>query len=586
VPFSSLQRFVVALERRGELRRVQVEVDSVFEITEIASRLVRNGEPAVLFERVKGSTIPLAINVLASERRIELALGRHPQQVGEEFRRLIEATAPPSLQKLWQARAAAKRVLSMAPRRVSHRSHRVTTESPNLGRYPIMQCWPEDAGRFITCGLVFTCDPTTQQRNVGIYRLQVVGPDRLLMHWQIQKGGGFHYHRAEQLGQPLDVAIIIGADPTLVLAAAAPLPEGIDEIAFAGFLRGKPVPLIHGASVPLLVPADAEIILEGSVPPTERADEGPFGDHFGHYSHPAPFPVCHLKTITRRAAPIYLSTIVGKPPQEDKFLGNAVQEMMLPFIKLIHPEVRDLWAHYEAGFHSLVAVAVEERYAKEGMKTALGLLGTGQMSLTKCLVIVDADVNVRDVRAVLRAIRAHFDPAEDFLLLPGVPFDTLDFTSLTLNVGSKMVLDATRNGHAPSQVPPEMAASEVTALDQRIRQARLVEQVLLLVQVEREGHAVIATLVKHPRLQPMKLVAAVSMDVDLDDRESWMWGLFTRFDPARDVLFSQTELNGSWPVYRGVLGIDATFKAGYPTPIVMREDITRLVDHRWQEYWS
>jgi len=580
-----LQAFLSRLEREGELARVRIEVDPELEITEIATRVVKEQGPALLFERVRGSELPLAINILGSARRIELALGRHPQQVGQELSRLMEAAMPPRPKRLLDEWRTVGRVLASPPKRVRRAACQAIEEPPDLARLPIMKCWPLDAGRFITCGMVLTHDPETDTRNLGIYRMQVVGPDQVLMHWQIQKGGGFHYWKAEQRGKALAVAVVIGGDPILYLSAVAPLPEGIDELAFAGFLRGARVPLALGRTKVTAVPAEAEIVLEGIVPPDERLPEGPFGDHFGHYSHPKPCPVLWVQTMTRRAHPVYLSAVVGKPPQEDRYIGEAVQEMLLPMIRLIHPELRDLWAYYEAGFHSLAVASVFERFGKEGMKTALGLLGTGQMALTKCLVLVGAEVDARDAGAVLRAIRDHFDPAEDFLLLPGVPFDTLDFTSFTLNLGSKMVLDATPNGEPPAARPGPLDEAQVRALHPRIRRARLVEEALLAVQVEGTGREVVEALVQATPLAALKLIAAVSPDVDLEDRESLLWGIFTRFDPARDVVFTSAELRGAWPVYRGRLGIDATFKPGYPEPIVMTPDIVKRVDARWHQYW-
>jgi len=591
---SDLQTFLTLLEREGQLARVRVEVDPELEITEIAARVVKEAGPALLFERIAGSDVPLAINLLGNDTRIELALGRSPQEVGAELKRLIEAVMPPRPKKLLDEWRTVGRVLAMPPRRVSawpvgrRRAvcQEVIEEPVDLGRLPIMKCWPKDAGRFLTCGMVLTHDPETDVRNLGLYRMQVVGSDRVLMHWQIQKGGGFHYWKAEQQGKALAVAIVIGGDPLLYLASVAPLPEGVDELAFAGFLRGRRVPLVCGRTKLTAVPAEAEIVLEGIVPPDERMPEGPFGDHFGHYSHPAPFPVMWVHTVTRRANPVYLSAVVGKPPQEDRYVGNAVQEMLLPMIRLIHPELKDLWAYYEAGFHSLAVASVDERFGKEGMKTALGLLGTGQMALTKCLVLVDADVDARDFSAVLRAIREHFDPSKDFLLLPGVPFDTLDFTSFTLNLGSKMVLDATRQGGPSAAATVLVTEAQACSLHPRIRHARLLDSTLLAVQVAGEGRDVVAALVASPALAAVKLIAAVSPDVDLGDRESLLWGLFTRFDPARDVIFSTTELRGAWAVPRGCLGIDATFKPGYPEPIVMDPAIIKRVDERWHQYWS
>ena len=583
-----LHTFLAQLEREKQLVRVRVEVDPELEITEIATRVVKEKGPALLFERVKGSDIPLAINLLGSKRRLELALGRHPQEVGAELKRFIEAAMPPRPKKLLEEWRTVGRILSMPPKRVARAACQEREMPLNLSQLPIMKCWPKDAGRFITCGMVLTHDPDTDARNLGLYRMQVVGPDRVLMHWQIQKGGGFHYWTAEQQGKALAVAVVIGGDPLLYLASVAPLPEGIDELAFAGFLRGARVPIALGKTTQTVVPAEAEIVLEGFVAPDERMPEGPFGDHFGHYSHPSPFPVLWIQHITSRYNPIYLSAVVGKPPQEDRYIGHAIQEMLLPMIRLIHPEIRDIWAYYETGFHSLAVASVHQRFGKEGMKAALGMLGTGQMALTKCMVLVDADVDARDFSAVLRALRDHFDPSQDFLLLPGVPFDTLDFTSMTLNLGSKMVLDATRSDTAmrPVGPTPEITDAQVKKLHPRIRRVRVLEGALLAVQVEGEGHEVVRTLVRAPGLAAITLIAVVSSDVDLDNDESLLWGIFTRFDPARDICFTSAELKGAWPIYRGRLGIDATFKRGYPDTIVMDPEIIKRVETRWNQYWT
>ena len=584
---SDLHTFLSILEHEKQLARIRVEVDPELEITEIATRVVKEQGPALLFERVKGSSIPLAINILGNARRVELALGRHPQQVGAELKRLMEAAMPPRPKRLLDEWRSVGRILAMPPRRVRRAAcQEVVEATPDLRTLPILKCWPKDAGRFLTCGMVLTHDPDTDARNLGIYRMQVVGQAQVLMHWQIQKGGGFHYWKAEQQGKALAVAVVIGGDPIYTIASVAPLPEGIDELAFAGFLRGKPVPLVYGKTKLTAVPADAEIVLEGIVAPDERMAEGPFGDHFGHYSHPKSCPVMWVQTMTRRASPIYLAAVVGKPPQEDRYIGNAVQEMLLPMIRLIHPELRALWAYYEAGFHSLAVASVYQRFGKEGMKTALGLFGTGQMSLTKCVVLVDHDVDARDFTAVLRAIREHFDPSKDFLLLPGVPFDTLDFTSFTLNLGSKMVLDATRDGGSP--VVPQVSISEtqVKTLHPRIQRARLFEGALLVAQVSGEGREVVKALVRAPALAKIKLIAAVSDDVNLEERESVLWGIFTRFDPARDIVFTDAVLNDAWPVYRGCLGIDATFKTGYPEPVIMDPEIISRVDQQWPQYWN
>jgi 3-polyprenyl-4-hydroxybenzoate decarboxylase len=403
--------------------------------------------------------------------------------------------------------------------------------------------------------------------------------------------------------------------------------------------------MVKCKTIDLEVPANAEIVLEGVVPPGERRLEGPFGDHFGHYSHAAPFPVFHVQKMTRRRNPIYMSATVGKPPQEDKHIGNAVQETVGPLIKLIHPEVNDLWAYYETGFHNLLVVSMDRRYFKESIRTALGLMGTGQLALTKCCVLVDGGVDVKDFSAVLGEIRDKFDPARDFLMMPKVPQDTLDFTSYSMNLGSKMIIDAT-SGFAPTlhgtpgadreavvaaigdavdlrglledtnpetgpgaaagssesastgpqasedAAPPQRAGDpplpDPRQIDERVTESTMLDDCLLVVKVADgsdagAGREVVEKLVQAP-LGPVRIVAAVSEDIPLDDRELLLWGLFTRFDCARDVVFTRVEHRAAWTTCHGVMGIDATFKPGYPEPLEMTGEIVARVDRRWAEY--
>jgi 4-hydroxy-3-polyprenylbenzoate decarboxylase len=623
VGYHDLQSFARDLEKAGELKRVRAVVDPYLEISEIYDRVIKREGPALLFENVRDSDYPLLINPLGSPRRIEIALGRHPGEIGAALLELAEAAQPPQPKRLWKQRGTIREVLwGMRSRRVRRAPVQQVVEAADLSRFPVQTCWPGDGGPFITFGLVVTKDPETGERNVGLYRIQVYDSTTTGMHWQIHKGGGFHYNKAERLGVPLEVAVVIGADPFLLMAAITALPEGMDEISFSGLMRRAPCKVVRCKTIDLEVPAEAEIILEGIVPPVERRLEGPFGDHFGHYSHAAEFPVFHVKQITRRRKPLYLSATVGKPPQEDKHLGNAVQEMVGPLIRLIHPEIKELWAYFETGFHNLLVISMDERYYKESVRTALALMGTGQLSLTKCGILVDGDVDVRDFDAVLRALRDNFDPASDFLLLPGVPQDTLDFTSFSMNLGSKMVLDATSGARATlhgapgadaaavaasaggefphiagdfsglvipsteSAVPADGLPSSVAdprALDPRILSYELLQECLLVVRVEGEGREVVERLVAAP-LGPVKIVAAVSPDVSLSDRDSLLWGIFTRFDCARDLVFTEVQHRGAWTTAHGVMGIDATFKPGYPAALEMDPDIVAKVDRRWHEY--
>jgi len=586
--FPALGEFVQYLESIGDLQRVKVEVDPRFELTEIATRALREQKPALFFERVRGSSFPVVMNVYASERRIEHALGEHPEKIGEALLSFFERIVPPKPSTLWRERRMVKRLLSARSIRVSAALSQEVVEEPDLDRLPIQTCWPKDGGRFLTMGQVFTYDPVTGRRNVGMYRLQVYDRKTTGMHIQIERGGGAHYYRAEQLDRDLEVAVALGTDPALLLATIAALPEDIDEVQFAAFLRGRAVPMTQGKRVSIPVPAQAEFVLEGVVPRKERRLEGPFGDHFGHYSTAAPFPVFRLRAITRRRSPVYPATVVGVPPMEDKYLGDATQQILGPLVRLIHKEVKDLWAYYEAGFHNLLVVSVEERYHKEAMKAALGLLGTGQLSLTKCLVLVSHDVNPRDWKAVLREIHDHFDPHGDFVLLSKVPLDTLDFTSYRMELGSKMIIDATkkeRPRRAKGKIKKRDLA-EVGRLDSRILDSVLIENTLLIVKVRSGGREVVEKLVSNTQLEGISIVAAVSEDVDLRSQESYIWGIFTRFDCERDVVFTEQRLVGISPIYKGIMGIDATWKKGYPEPLVMDETIVKLVDQRWGAYWQ
>jgi 4-hydroxy-3-polyprenylbenzoate decarboxylase len=578
--FRTLFDFLADLERRGDLKRVTREVDWACEVTEIACREAKTEGPALLFENVRGARFPLAVNVLAARRRIEWALGRTPASIGAELEEILHAVPPRRLGDLWKLRGSAGRVLAMRPRMLAAGPAQEVVEGADLAPLPNLQLWPKDGGRFVTFGLVLTEHPETRGRNLGIYRMHVYDERTTGMHWQIGKGGGFHYHRAEQRGEPLEVAVAVGADPATLLASIAPLPEGIDELAFAGFLRGSPTRLACAQSLTMHVPADAEFVLEGVVQPGERRDEGPFGDHFGHYSHAAPFPVFHLKAVTHRRRPIYQASVVGKPPQEDKFMGEAVQEFFTGVLRVIHPEVRDLWAYFEAGFHNLLVVSVGNRFAKEAMKTALGLMGTGQLSLTKVIVLVDQDVNPRDRAAVFDQIARHFDPAQDFLLIPGVPLDTLDFTSYTMNLGSKMVLDA-QSKPGRTQAAPVTNVADPRTFDDTIVAHRLAWGGMLVAQVRGEGRATVERLVQRPEYAAVKLIVAVSADVPLDDDELLLWGIFTRFDCARDIVPARTEARGAWLTCRGPLGIDATWKAGYPEPVASPPEVVAKVDGWW-----
>ncbi len=586
--FTDMQSFMRVLETRGLLKRVTVPVNPELEVTEIATRLVRDGGPAVLFENVDGAAFPLAINLLGTMERIEIGLGRHPEEIGEELLAFLEDVNPPTPSSIWRNRSSALNMLNVRPGR-SLRSpvQQVVDQSPDLTTMPILKCWPEDGGRFITLPLVRSRDPSSGAHNMGVYRMQLYDKTSTGMHMQIQKGGAFHHADAEQGSRPLDMAVALGGDPALIISAIIPLPEGIDEAGFAGVLRGKPTPMRRAKTVDVRVPADAEFVLEGRLHPGERRLEGPFGDHFGHYSDAADFPVFRVSAITRKRNAVYPATVVGKPPQEDRALGDAAQLATKPLIRLMRKEVRDMWSYYEAGFHNLLAVSVESRYSREQMKTAFGILGEGQLSLTKVLILVDADTDASDARAVARAVARNFRVESDFRLLARTAQDTLDFTGDAFQHGSKMVIDATGYGHAPDRVDGPQLRFDPKSLSTAITKQRLLCDNLLVLQVHngyRESRRLLEEIVHHPQAKPLKAVILVSEDVDIEDDVELIWGIFTRFDCALDTVFTGQRFEGITPIYSGVMGIDATSKPGYQKPLEMDPDVVRLVDRRWKEY--
>jgi 4-hydroxy-3-polyprenylbenzoate decarboxylase len=322
------------------------------------------------------------------------------------------------------------------------------------------------------------------------------------------------------------------------------------------------------------------------VPQGVRREEGPFGDHFGHYSAAAPFPVFRVERMWRRRDAIYVAAVVGRPPQEDRVLGNAVQEMFLPLLKMTRPEVRDAWAHYETGFHALFTVSMRPRYEKESLKTAFSLLGEGQVALTKVCVVVPHDCDCRDAVAVLREIGQRFDPSRDVQILGSTSADTLDFTGPRLNHGSKMILDLTGPARRSGSPAPEAATPDLGSRHPGVAARRLVAGCVLLCRLHPGAAArpALERLLADPALAVLSLIVVVSADVDLDDQVTWLWGWFTRFDPASDVIFARSELRGALPVHSGPMGIDASFKPGYPRPLEMDPDVVRKVDERWKEY--
>jgi len=454
--YRDLRDFLGALERAGELKRIQAEVDPVLEVTEITDRVSKAGGPALLFERPKGSSIPLLINAFGSAKRMALALeAESVDAVAGRISELLDLKAPDGILDKLRMLPKLGDLSAVFPSNVKTGPCKevIERDAPSLARFPILQCWPQDAGRFITMGCVFTKSPVTGKRNCGMYRMQVFDERTTGMHWQTQKHGAWHATKAKELGEKVPVAVAIGCDPAVVYSAIVPLPDDLDEMLFAGFVRRKPVELVPCETVPLEVPANAEIVLEGWVDPGELRREGPFGDHTGFYSLAGDFPVFRISCITHRRDPIYQTTVVGKPPQEDCHMGTAVERIFLPVIKKQMPEIVDMHLPWAGVFHNLMVVAVEKRYPGHARKVMNAVWGTGQMMFTKCVVVVDHDTDVRNLQEVAWKVLNHIDPERDIQFTLG-PVDTLDHAARLQDFGSKMGIDATRKWPAEGFARP------------------------------------------------------------------------------------------------------------------------------------
>jgi len=447
VAYRNLSAFLEELERDGDLARVRERVSPRLEISEIADRSVKAGGPALLFENVEGSAFPVAINLFGTRRRMLKALELASWEEWDarlEF--FLDPHPPEGLLEKLKAIPRVTELAAVFPKTVRGGPCQevvATGDAVDLGTLPVLTCWPQDAGPFVTMPLVITKDPVSGKTNVGMYRMQVYDRRTTGMHWQKHKDGAGQARGYAREGRRMEVAAAIGCDPATVFSAIAPLPPGLSEFLFAGFLRGEGVPLTPAKTVDLLVPAEAEIVLEGYVDPAESRREGPFGDHTGFYSLDDDFPVFHVTAVTRRERPTYLTTIVGRPPMEDGFMGEAVERLFLPLVKKTIPEIVDMHLPVEGIFHNLMIVAIDKRYPGHARKTMHAIWGTGQMMFTKTIVVVDKGVDVRGGAEVLWKALTAIDPERDVEIVRG-PVDELDFASRLPCYGSKMGIDATR----------------------------------------------------------------------------------------------------------------------------------------------
>jgi 4-hydroxy-3-polyprenylbenzoate decarboxylase len=451
--YDDLRDFIRALEKNKELKRIPFAVDPKLEITEFADRSVKNGGPALLFERPGGRTsnasaVPVLINAFASMRRMEIALQvSSVDDVANRISEYLQMRMPEGLLGKIRMLPKLAEMGAFFPKIVSKGACQEVVKNDNfsLYDYPVLTCWPDDGGPFITLPMVFSRNPETGKRNCGMYRMQIYDERTTGMHWQTHKQGAEHYRRrvAEGKSGRMDVAVAIGSDPATMYSAILPLPPDLDEMMIAGFLRGSPVEMVKCQTSDLEVPANAEIVLEGYVELGEMRTEGPFGDHTGYYSLADQYPVFHVSCVTQRKEPVYATTIVGPPPMEDFYMGKAIERIFLPLMRMQLPEVRDMCMPAEGIFHNMMLISIRKSYPGHARKVMSAIWGLGQAMFTKCIVVVDEDVDVQNVSEVAWRALNNIDPERDIQFTLG-PTDSLDHASRLINYGSKMGVDATR----------------------------------------------------------------------------------------------------------------------------------------------
>jgi 4-hydroxybenzoate decarboxylase subunit C len=528
------------------------------------------------------SDFRLVTNLFGTARRAEMAFGHRPMQLVRRIVQLAEELLPPSAAGLWSARDVGVELFKIGSRRVGHGPVvESMTSDVRLDRLPVLTCWPEDGGPFITLPLVYTTHPDRRGHNLGMYRMQVHGPRTTGMHWQIGKGGGFHYAVAEARGQQLPATVFLGGPPALILSAVAPLPENVPELLLASLIAGERVPQVHGHGAHPLI-ATAEFALVGEVPPHVRKPEGPFGDHYGYYSLQHDYPVFEVRQIAHRADAIFPATVVGKPRQEDFFVGDLLQELLSPLFPLVMPAVERLWSYGETGYHSLAAAVVKQRYKREAMASAFRILGEGQLSLTKFLLVTDRHVEVRDFRATLEHVLARTNTETDLYVFSNLSMDTLDYTGPAVNEGSKGVWLGL--GEPVRELPREFTAAVPPGVDD----VRVFCAGCLVVRAA--GYA--AEPDAATRIARESAFEGWPLIVITDDAKraaasamNFLWTTFTRFEPAADIHAAERRIVRNHIAYRGPVVIDARLKPGFPRELSCRDDIAQLVTRRWKEYF-
>jgi menaquinone biosynthesis decarboxylase len=580
----NLRSLLELLGREKDLVEVSAEVDPHLELAEVHRRVIERGGPALLFRNVKGSRYPVVTNLFGTERRIALAFGPKPEELVRRAVHVAESILPPKPSALWQQRTLALEALKLGTRRVRRAPVAEVVDRPaRLEELPVLTTWQEDGGPFFTLPLVYTEHPTTRKHNLGMYRMQRYDARTTGMHWQIHKGGGFHYHEAEAANNALPVTVFLGGPPALILSAIAPLPEDVPELVLASVLAGEKIRVVESPleGHPHRLVAESEFALAGRVRPHVRRPEGPFGDHYGYYSLQHDYPVFEVEAVFHRKDAIYPATVVGRPRQEDFFIGDYLQKLLSPLFPLVMPSVRDLWSYGETGFHSLAAAVVRERYAREALVSAFRILGEGQLSLTKFLMLTDTPQDLRDFPRLFEHVLARFRPETDLFIFSNVSMDTLDYTSGTVNKGSKAVMLGL--GDAVRELPREFRGR----LPAGVARAETFCAGCLVVEgaAYADEPELASRLAREEAFKDWPLVVVHDDAGIARNASDFLWATWTRFEPAADIHAAAETVRRHHISYSAPLVIDARMKPGFPDELVVRPDIGELVTRRWREYF-
>ena len=582
---ANLKSFIDTLKKEGELKVIDQQVDPYLELAEVHRRVVAAKGPALFFSQVQGTPFPVVTNLFGSRRRIDLAFGKDPTLFVRRVAEAAETLMPPRPKDLWQFRDVIRTAIRTRSRRVRSGPVLERALDPGLGSLPQIQSWPGDGGPFITLPLVYTEHPTTRKPNLGMYRNQFHDDRTLGMHFQIHRGGGFHYYEAEKQGCALPANLFLGGPPALILAAIAPLPENIPELTLAALLQGGPLALIDNPQVSSLpIVAEAEFILSGEIPPKIRRTEGPFGDHYGYYSLAHPFPVMEVKRIRHRKDAIYPATVVGRPRQEDHYIGEYLQELFAPVYPLVMNGVLDVWAYDDAGVHPLASAVVQERYRREAFMASLRILGEGQLSLTKFLMVTDKRMSLKDFRSVFMHILERADFATDLFIFSNVSQDTLDYTSRTQNEGSKAIMLGLGEKKFQLQQAPEALLRNPA-----FRQQVVFVPGVLVVQGPpwRENDSAISDLLQEIAVQSFRIVCLVDDAAScVENESSFLWTVFTRFEPAADIHSRISRLRRQHVSMSAPLLLDCRTKPWFPPPVEPHPDTVKKVDALWPKIFA